>query len=158
MSSILHECKSWIWGDLKPMMKLYNCCLKVLLGVRKSTCNDVCCVESGYLPVQDLACYKKKKHYFVHASWWERIHRYDDPLHFVLDLVELSTTSTGRIVTRYVTNDVIPWKDLTIDVVNWVRYSLSSIRVTSLLTRICQSTMYLYRETYHEWNAWIIIY
>ena len=82
MSSILYGCESWIGGDLKPMMKLYNWCLKVLLGVRKSTCNDLCYVESGYPPLQDLVCYRQHK--FIHASWRERIHQHDNPLHFVL--------------------------------------------------------------------------
>ena len=34
------------------MVKFYNWCLKKLFGVRKSTCNDVCYVESGYPPLQ----------------------------------------------------------------------------------------------------------
>ena len=110
------------------MMKLYNWCLKVLLGVRKSTCNDVCCVESGYPPLQDLVCYRQHK--FVHASWRERIHQHDDPLHFVLNLVKHSATSTGRTVTNYVTNDVIPWRVVMSDVVNGVRNSVTSKRVT----------------------------
>ena len=41
----------WVGADMKPMLKLYNWGLKTLLGVRRSTCNDVCCVESGYMPL-----------------------------------------------------------------------------------------------------------
>ncbi len=72
LSSIPYGCESWIWGDLKPMMKIYNRCLKVLLGVGKSTCNDVCCVESVCPPVQDLVCYRQHK--LVHTCVMARRH------------------------------------------------------------------------------------
>lgn len=61
MSSILYGCESWLNADLKPMIKLYNWCLKELLGVRKKTCNDLCYVEAGYSPLQHLVQYKQHK-------------------------------------------------------------------------------------------------
>lgn len=45
MSSILYGCESWLDGDLKPVIKLYNWGIKQLLGVRISTCNDLCYCE-----------------------------------------------------------------------------------------------------------------
>ena len=45
MSSVLYGCESWLSGDLKPVMKLYHWGLKQLLGVRSTTCNDLCFLE-----------------------------------------------------------------------------------------------------------------
>ena len=51
------------------IVKLYNWCLKKLLGVRKPTCNDVY-VESGYLALPDLVKYIQ--HQFLRTEWQER--------------------------------------------------------------------------------------
>ena len=90
MSSLAYGCESWVGADLKPMVKLYNWCLKKLLGVRKSTCNDVCYVESGYPPLQDLVLYRQHK--FSRTEWQERSQFDDDPLTFVIGLVQTSGT------------------------------------------------------------------
>lgn len=54
MSAILYGCESWLNADLKPIVKLYNWALKQLLGVRMTTCNDVCYLEAGCPPLKDL--------------------------------------------------------------------------------------------------------
>lgn len=41
MSALLYGCESWLTADLKPVQSLYNRCLKELLDVRRSTCNEV---------------------------------------------------------------------------------------------------------------------
>lgn len=53
LSSLIYGCESRIGADLRFMNKLYNWCLKKLLGVRRNICNDVCHIESGYLPLPD---------------------------------------------------------------------------------------------------------
>lgn len=47
MSVLIYGCESWLTTDLKPIVKLYNWCQKELLGVRRTTCNDVCYLEAG---------------------------------------------------------------------------------------------------------------
>ena len=54
MSSLLYGCESWVGADLKPIVRLYNWALKHLLGVRKSTPNDVCYAEVGHPSLPDL--------------------------------------------------------------------------------------------------------
>ncbi len=49
MSTLLYGCESWLDANLKPMEILYNLCIKQLLGVRMSTCNDVCYVDCACL-------------------------------------------------------------------------------------------------------------
>ena len=51
MSSLIYGCESWMAADMKPMVKLYNWCLKKLLGVRKSNCNDVCYMWNQVTPL-----------------------------------------------------------------------------------------------------------
>ena len=84
LSSLRYRCESWVGADLRPMNKLYNWCLRKLLWVTKSTCNDVCYVESVYLSLQDLV---KNKYEFFQAMWQERSGYRDDPLAFVINLV-----------------------------------------------------------------------
>ena len=67
LSSLVYGCESWVGGwvicDMKPVVKLYNCALKHLLGVKKTTPNVVCYVESGYPSLPDLVRYKQH-HFF----------------------------------------------------------------------------------------------
>ena len=53
-SSLVYGCESWFTADLRPVSKLYNWCLKEMLGVRKTTCNDLCYIESGYPSLQNF--------------------------------------------------------------------------------------------------------
>ena len=62
MSSLLYGCESWVGGDLRPITKLYNWGIKQLLGVRKTTPNDVCYAEAGYPSLPDLV--RLKQHIF----------------------------------------------------------------------------------------------
>ena len=61
MSGLLYGCESWLNGDIKPVCKLYNWALKQMLGVRHSTCNDMCYVESGYSSLKAIIQSKQRK-------------------------------------------------------------------------------------------------
>lgn len=60
MSSLLYGCESWLNADLRPVTKLYNLCLKHLLGVRTTNCNEMCYLELGYPPLKDLVRSRQK--------------------------------------------------------------------------------------------------
>ena len=64
ISGLLYGCESWLNGDLKPVIKLYNWALKRMLGVRLTTCNDLCYVESGYVSLKAIVRSKQRK-FFV---------------------------------------------------------------------------------------------
>ncbi len=87
---------------MKAMLKLYNWCLKTLLGVRRSTCNDVCYLESGYKPLKDLV--GLKQYTFFRNMWQVRYRNEDDPLLFVMNLASRNTV-TGRLVRMYTNNN-----------------------------------------------------
>ena len=92
MSTILYGCESWLNGDLKPVVKIYNWALKQLLGVRMTTCNDVCWVESGFGSL--TATVKSKQRKFFVKMFNERYRIQDDPLGFALRLVLNANYST----------------------------------------------------------------
>lgn len=67
----MDACESWVRADVKTLSKLYNCTFKTLLGVRCSTCNDVCYVQSGYLFLkyldqskQQTKCGRRNPYYY----------------------------------------------------------------------------------------------
>lgn len=144
MSSLLYGCESWIGADLKPMIKLYNWCLKKLLGVRKSTCNDVCYVESGYLPLPDIV--RNKQHKFVHVMWQERSQLVDDPLVYVLNLAVNTNTVTGRNVNHMITQNVPELSIAMQDVKDNLTNSTSSRRVTYMTINSDLELHYVYKE------------
>lgn len=54
MSTNLYGCESWINGDIKPGHRLYMWCIKQLLGVRTTTCNDLCLLELGCVSLRSI--------------------------------------------------------------------------------------------------------
>lgn len=110
MSGILYGCESWIGADLKPIVKLYNWSLKQLLGVRKTTPNDVCYAEAGYPSLPDLV--RLKQHMFFSRMVSERSDLRDDPLMFTIELVNRDNTTTSRIIREYCIRNVPDSKSL----------------------------------------------
>ena len=102
VSTILYGCESWFNADLSPITKLYNWALKELLGVRLSTCNDLCYLESGSPPVKDLIKYKQRK--FFKKMWVERQGQLDDPLVHAMTITIQSNSSTGKYIESLINN------------------------------------------------------
>ena len=65
-----------------------------MLGVRRTTCNDICYVEAGYVPINTIVKSKQRK-FFVNMHR-DRIGITDDPFGFVLDLVLKSRYRTEK--------------------------------------------------------------
>ena len=105
MLAMLYGCESWVNGDLKPINKMYNWALKHLLGVRRTTCNDVCYLESGYPPLNALIKSKQRK--FFKSMFTERTTMLDDPLGFVLQLVLASRYNTSKILHKLINDNYI---------------------------------------------------
>ena len=85
MSPMLYGCESWLNADLRPIVKLYNWCLKSSLNVRLTTCNDICYVESGYPDLPSLVKSRQRK--FLCKIWRERERMKDGPLILSVKLV-----------------------------------------------------------------------
>lgn len=110
VSTLLYGCESWVGGNLKPVTKLYNWAIKQLMGVRKSTPNDVCYAELGYPPLPELV--QLKQHKFFSRIVTERLGTSEDPLMFCIDIVTRADTVIGRHIARFVNSSVPTIRDL----------------------------------------------
>ena len=104
MSSLMYGCESWVCADIKPVIKLYNWSLKQLLGVRRTTSNQVCYAEAGYPSLPDFIRYKQHK--FFHEMWSERSTMPDDPLSFAITSTTQANTRTGKFIKELLENEV----------------------------------------------------
>ena len=104
LSAILYGCESWLNGDLKPVCKIYNWALKKLLGVRLTTCNDVCYIESGYPSLKALVKGKQRK--FFTKMYNERSMLLDDPLGYVINFVLSNRYTTRTYLKNLIDNNV----------------------------------------------------
>ena len=110
ISSLLYGCESWFGADTKPIVKLYNWAIKQLLGVRKSTPNDVCYAEAGYPSLPDLVRFRQHKFFNKMSS--ERTGMVDDPLMFTIDLYIGANTATSATISDFLHTDVPAMRDL----------------------------------------------
>ena len=92
-ASILYSMESWVGMSTKPLEKLYMKGLKALLGVRHSTVNMLCLLESGIPPVQSMINNAQAK-FFTKMMY--RTELADDPLGHVLRLVEREDPTMWR--------------------------------------------------------------
>ena len=68
MSTMLYGCESWLEANVKRIVNLYNWCVKQLLGVRLSTCSDVCYVKLGLPPIKYLVKAKQRQFFSVYGE------------------------------------------------------------------------------------------
>ena len=128
MSTILYGCESWINGDLKPIVKLYNWGIKQLLGVRKSTCNDLCYLEVGMPTLKAIVMDKQRK--FFKSMWRERSGMGDDPWVHVMKLTLEYNSPTSKYLSDLISIDKDDIKEDLLNLKQGVRESNSSRRLT----------------------------
>ena len=129
VSAFLYGCESWLNANLMPLSKLYNWALKQLLGVRLTTCNDVCYIESGYNSLKTIV--KSRQRSYFTKMFNERSRIFDDPLGFSLSLVLNGNFSTGNYLNNLISNsnfndchhEILMLKDS-------IRHAVSSRRIT----------------------------
>ncbi len=96
-ASILYSMESWIGMSTKPIEKLYVKGVKALLGVRHSTLNNMCLIESGIPPLKSFI-YNAQGKFF--SRMMNRMDLEDDPLGFALRLVEREDPQMWRNIQR----------------------------------------------------------
>ena len=124
MSALLYGCESWLGADLKPVIKLYNWTIKQLLGVRKSTPNDICYAEAGYPSLQDLVKYRQHK--FFKKMENERHGLTDDPLMYTIDVVMHANTTMGALIRNFLATEIPDMQHLLQNVYNRISASMGS--------------------------------
>ena len=105
LSAILYGCESWLNGDLKPVCKIYNWALKCLLGVRPTTCNDLCYIETGYASLKAIVKSRQRK--FFAKMHNKRINLLDDPFGFTLKLVLNNRYKTSSYLYNLINNNSV---------------------------------------------------
>ncbi len=103
-TSVLYGCESWLNCDIKPIEKQYKWCIKQLLGVRKTTNNDVCMVELGLPSLRAIIKAKQRK--FFHKMWPERNTMDDDPLMHAVRLAMSYNDQVSRYINDLTFNNV----------------------------------------------------
>ena len=152
MSSVLYGCEAWFNGDLKPVEKLYNWAVKQLLGVRMTTCTNICYVELGLPPLKYLVINKQRK--FFRRLWEERQCMMDDPWAHVVKLVLATNTVTCKHI-RGLISDNINDTEVGLNLLKRsVSDSTSSRRVTyrQLNPDLSVDVCYLNSENVSEFN------
>ena len=97
-AAILYGCEGWLDCSCNVMNSLYVGGLKMLLGVRSTTTNDLCLLELGMPPLQALV--KDKQQLFFSRILNERHDMNDDPFMFVWRLTQVS----NRKMFNYIEN------------------------------------------------------
>ena len=105
-SAILYGCETWIDVNLKPIETMYMRGVKALLGVRRTTPNELCLIEAGLPSVRALI--KKKQVIFIQKIFKERALMADDPLWFMLQLIAKSTCAKNIMLYR----EIIKLRDM----------------------------------------------
>ena len=77
MSCILYGCEAWLNVPLKMAESMYMKAVKALLGVRITTPNDLCLIESGLKPLKSIVQKRQKK--FFEKMLDARSDMNDDP-------------------------------------------------------------------------------
>jgi hypothetical protein len=98
MSAILYSCESWLTYSLTHARTLYMSAVKSLLGVRKTTSNDLCLVELGIPPIETLVqdCQRKLFSQLLR----DREHMTDDPFWHIWILARNANTPCAKHVIR----------------------------------------------------------
>jgi hypothetical protein len=91
-STITYAGETWLGGNVKPLESLYVRAIKCLLGVRITTCTDMCLMELDY-PSLDKLLLKRRSDYFK-----RRIPLLDDndPLKKAIDLCRTANNKSYK--------------------------------------------------------------
>ena len=108
LSSLLYGCETWICKSYGKLDSLYMNIIKLLLGVRKSTCNDLCLIESG-MPALETLIQERRSRYFkkVRNNIEEHEH-----LKFAFDLISSCNSPANKIISDSLR--VVNWKSETL--------------------------------------------
>ena len=95
LSSIMFSCETWLTNNLKPIEKIYNETLKNLLGVRRSTCNDIVYIETGLPDAKNFIRDRQNKFF---RKLYDSSHYRGSYIERVINLVKNNRTPAGRYI------------------------------------------------------------
>ena len=101
-AAILYSCESWIDASCQAVDKLYIGAIKYLLGVRKTTANDLCLVEIGMSPL--AAVVKQRQYNLLHKLINARTGDQQDPFIFALHIAKTFDPKLSRCIDNVLSN------------------------------------------------------
>ena len=101
-AAILYSCESWIDASCQAVDKLYIGAIKYLLGVRKTTANDLCLVEIGMSPL--AAAVKQRQYNLLHKLINARTGDQQDPFMFALHMAKTFDPKLSRYIDNVSSN------------------------------------------------------
>jgi hypothetical protein len=93
-SAMLYSCETWLVTNTKEVQKHYMAAIKLLLGVRGTSTNLLCLLESGYPEIDSLIM--KRRIAFI--TKFLRNAAGDEPLCKVLDICRPASTKSYKIL------------------------------------------------------------
>ena len=101
LSAILYACETWFCDTFQEMETLYMKIIKVLLSVRRTTCNDICFVESGMLPLRGLIQCKREK--YIQLKFKNMVNL---PLEKAYQLANSVQTKSARMINAAINKNI----------------------------------------------------
>ena len=101
-AAILYSCESWIDASCQAVDKLYIGAIKYLLGIRKTTANDLCLVEIGMSPL--AAVVKQRQYNLLHKLINDRTGDQQDPFMFALHIAKTFDPKLSRCIDNVLSN------------------------------------------------------
>ena len=96
-SALLYGTETWLCSNFQQLEVQYNSVIRALLGVRKSTPNNICYIESGFPRLVDSIMLRR-------ASFlknWSNKSTGDEPLHKAQSLIHNTRSPRYRIFNKY---------------------------------------------------------
>ena len=94
ISSLLYGCETWLTRSYGKMLSLYMNIVKLVLGVRKTTCNDICLIESGMPSLEACIEHRRSKYFSKTIKSLQN----DSILKHALDLLSTCNSPANAII------------------------------------------------------------
>ena len=104
LSAILYSAESWLTNNYGPIKAMYFSAIKNLLGVRRTTANDLCLMELGMPSIDGFV--KNSQYRFLKDLIEARANETDfDPFMFVYNLCLRENTPCAKYISKLLTRD-----------------------------------------------------
>ena len=99
--ALLYSTETWFTNNPKRLQAQYNKSVRSLLGVRPNTSSDLCLLESGIHPVEDIIMMRRYKFLKTKLS----VDNYEEPFTKIYELCGQVNTPGYRFLTRTLQHD-----------------------------------------------------
>lgn len=104
LSAILYSSESWLTNNYNPVKSMYFTAIKNLLGVRRTTANDLCLLELGMPSIDGYV--KNSQYRFLKRLIETRANETDfDPFMYVYNLCLRDNTACAKYISKLLAQD-----------------------------------------------------